>query len=129
MKFPGPGTCLATINLHLQPTDNSSKAGATGALTTPPDNSGKPPPPQHTLGAPPAFLHNIPHNKYKGPKYPTHHLWMTPDTNDVDQLPKPLDLDALDIKIISLAPFTRIIQDGIPTFQLHIFLVLPEEHL
>ncbi|KAG6863200.1 hypothetical protein C0993_012502, partial [Termitomyces sp. T159_Od127] len=35
----------------------------------------------------------------------------------------------LNIKIIGLAPFARIIQDGTPAFQLHISLALPEEHL
>ncbi|KAG6884110.1 hypothetical protein C0993_001364 [Termitomyces sp. T159_Od127] len=54
---------------------------------------------------------------------------MTPDTNNADQPPNSLDLDALNIKIISPAPFTRIIQDGTPAFQLHISLALPEEHL
>ncbi|KAG6884128.1 hypothetical protein C0993_001123 [Termitomyces sp. T159_Od127] len=129
MKFSGPGACFATINLHLQLTDDPSKAGATSAPTTPLDDSGNPPPPQHTLDAPPAFPLNILRNKYKGPKYPTHHSWMTPDTDNVDQPPKFLDPDALDIKIISLAPFACIIQDGISAFQLYISLALSEEHL
>ncbi|KAG6882977.1 hypothetical protein C0993_008429 [Termitomyces sp. T159_Od127] len=75
MKFPEPSACLAAVNLRLQLTDDPSKAGATSAPTTLLDNSGKFPPPRHTLGAPLAFPPNILHNKYKGPKYPTHRPW------------------------------------------------------
>ncbi|KAG6899477.1 hypothetical protein C0993_009927 [Termitomyces sp. T159_Od127] len=129
MKFPRSDACLATFSLHLQSTNNPSKARATSASTASPDNSGKPPSPWHTLGAPLAFLPNIPCNKYKGPNYPTHRPWMTSDPNNADQPPKPLDLDALNIKIIGLAPFAHIIQDGTPAFQLHISPALLEEHL
>ncbi|KAG6898607.1 hypothetical protein C0993_005709 [Termitomyces sp. T159_Od127] len=83
MKFPRP-SCLAAINLHLQSTDNLSKAGATSALTTPLDDLDKPPSSGHTLGAPQAFPPNIPCNKYKGPKYSTRHPWTTPDIDNTD---------------------------------------------
>ncbi|KAG6876775.1 hypothetical protein C0993_000490 [Termitomyces sp. T159_Od127] len=73
-------------------------------LTAPPDNSGNSPPPQTILGAPLAFPPNIPCNKYKGPNYPTWCSWRTPDTNDMDQPPSPLNLEAHDIKIIGPAP-------------------------
>ncbi|KAG6899800.1 hypothetical protein C0993_006799 [Termitomyces sp. T159_Od127] len=129
MKFPGSSACLAAVSLCLQLTNNSSEAGATGAPTAPLDNSGKFPFPQHTLGAPPAFFPNIPHNKYKGPNYPIHRPWMTLDPDDVDQPPKLLNADALNIKIISLASFARIIQNSVSAFQLHISSALPEEHL
>ncbi|KAG6867100.1 hypothetical protein C0993_006845 [Termitomyces sp. T159_Od127] len=53
--------------------------------------------------------------KYKGPNYPTPCSWTTSDSDDMDQLSKPIDPNALDIKIISLAPFAHIIQDGTPS--------------
>ncbi|KAG6877073.1 hypothetical protein C0993_010506 [Termitomyces sp. T159_Od127] len=73
MKFSEPSACLATVHLCLQSTNDSSEARATGALTAPPDNAGNPPPPQHVLGAPPAFPPNIPYNKYKDPNYSARH--------------------------------------------------------
>ncbi|KAG6899665.1 hypothetical protein C0993_008206 [Termitomyces sp. T159_Od127] len=47
----------------------------------------------------------------------------------MDQNTSSLDLNALDIKIISCTPFTCILQDGTPAFQLQITLVLSEEYL
>ncbi|KAG6883654.1 hypothetical protein C0993_004896 [Termitomyces sp. T159_Od127] len=129
MKFPGSSACLTTVSLRLHPINNPSKTRATGAPTASPDNSGEPSSPQHTLGAPPAFTLNIPHNKYKGPNYPTPHPWTTSDPDNVDQFSKPLNLDALNIKIIGPAPFACINEDGTPAFQLHISLALLEEHL
>ncbi|KAG6899273.1 hypothetical protein C0993_011744 [Termitomyces sp. T159_Od127] len=126
MKFPGPGACLATVYLRFQATNDSSETRATGASTALLGNSGDLPPHQHILGAPLAFLPNILCNKYKGPNYPARHPWTTLDTDNVDQPPSPLDLEALDIKIISLAPFAHIIQDGTSAFQLYISLALPE---
>ncbi|KAG6876413.1 hypothetical protein C0993_003274 [Termitomyces sp. T159_Od127] len=64
MKFPRPGACLTTVHLHLQPTNNPSEAETTNAPTAPPDNSGKPPPPRHALGAPLAFFLNISYNMF-----------------------------------------------------------------
>ncbi|KAG6883086.1 hypothetical protein C0993_007898 [Termitomyces sp. T159_Od127] len=40
MKFPGTNAGLIAIHLCLQPTNNPSKARATGALTAPLGNSG-----------------------------------------------------------------------------------------
>ncbi|KAG6863943.1 hypothetical protein C0993_009826, partial [Termitomyces sp. T159_Od127] len=62
------------VHFCLQLTDNPSKAGATSISTAPPDGSGDPPPPRPALGAPLAFLLNILHNKYKGPKLSTSKL-------------------------------------------------------
>ncbi|KAG6876688.1 hypothetical protein C0993_001199 [Termitomyces sp. T159_Od127] len=127
---------LHSNSLALEPVSLLS-ASASNPLATP-VRLELPAPQQHSwttlanplpLGAPLAFPPNIPCNKYKGPNYPTHCLWMTLDPDDVDQPPKPLNLDALDIKIIGLAPFARIIQDGTPAFQLHISPALLEEHL
>ncbi|KAG6883852.1 hypothetical protein C0993_003346 [Termitomyces sp. T159_Od127] len=70
MKFSRFCACLATVHLHLQPTNNPSKARATNALTASLNNFGNPPPPQYAQGTPPAFPSNIPGNKYKGPNYP-----------------------------------------------------------
>ncbi|KAG6884313.1 hypothetical protein C0993_012214 [Termitomyces sp. T159_Od127] len=127
--FPSTGACLATIHLHLQSTDDLNEARATSTLTALLNDSGDLPLPQPVLGAPSVFLSNIPCNKYKGPNYPTWHPWITPDTNNADQPLSSLDLKALNIKIIDLAFFARIIQDGTPAFQLHISPALPEEHL
>ncbi|KAG6876707.1 hypothetical protein C0993_000930 [Termitomyces sp. T159_Od127] len=73
MKFPGSSACLAAVSLHLQLTNNSSKARATSAPTAPPDNSDEPSFTQHTLSTPLVFSPNIPCNKYKGPNYPAPH--------------------------------------------------------
>ncbi|KAG6882965.1 hypothetical protein C0993_008472 [Termitomyces sp. T159_Od127] len=131
--FDGSSTSTSDVTHYMQTTltfaNGQHEAGATSAPTAPLSNSGKPPFPWHTLSTPPAFPPNIPCNKYKGPNYPIHRPWMPSDPDDVDQPPKPLDPDALDIKIISPAPFACIIQDGTPTFQLHISLVLLKEHL
>ncbi|KAG6875363.1 hypothetical protein C0993_009582 [Termitomyces sp. T159_Od127] len=129
IKFPGTDTCLATASLCLQSTHNISKAGATSDPTAPPGNSGEPPSTWHTLSTSLAFPPNIPHNKYKGPRYPTSRPQMTLDPSNTNQPSKPLNPDTLNIKIIGLAAFARILQDGTPAFQLHIFPALPEEHL
>ncbi|KAG6867169.1 hypothetical protein C0993_006052 [Termitomyces sp. T159_Od127] len=60
----------------------------------------------------------------KAPTIPPIGSWTISDPDNVDQSSKPLDPDALNIKIIGLAPFARIIQDGTPAFQLHISLLL-----
>ncbi|KAG6868265.1 hypothetical protein C0993_005638 [Termitomyces sp. T159_Od127] len=92
------------LHLHLQPTDNSSKTGATGTPPAPSDDSGNSPPPRPVLSAPTAFLLNIPCNKYKGPNYSTQCFYTTLDTDSVDQLTNPLDLKALDIKSLAQPP-------------------------
>ncbi|KAG6884119.1 hypothetical protein C0993_001307 [Termitomyces sp. T159_Od127] len=122
MEFPRLSAFRIAIHLCLRLTNDSSEVRATGTLTAPLDDFGNPPPPQHTLGTPLAFLPNILCNKYEGPNYPIHCSWTTLDTNDVDQPPKLLDPDTLNNKIIGLAPFAHIIQDVTPAFQLHISL-------
>ncbi|KAG6899432.1 hypothetical protein C0993_010340 [Termitomyces sp. T159_Od127] len=129
MKFSSTSACLAAVHLCLQPTNDSSKTGATSATTAPLDDSGGPPPPQSILGAPLAFLSNIPHNKYKGPNYPAQHPQTTLDTEDTDQPTSPLNPEAFTIKIISPAPFTCILQDGTPALQIQNTPALLEEHL
>ncbi|KAG6882792.1 hypothetical protein C0993_009147 [Termitomyces sp. T159_Od127] len=129
MKFSGPGACLIAIHLCLQPTNDSSEAEATSAPTAPLNDTGNSPLPQHILGSPSAFLLNISCNKYKGPNYSAQRSQTTPNINNADQPFNLLNPEALDIKIIGLALFTCIIQDDTSAFQLHISLVLPEEHL
>ncbi|KAG6863756.1 hypothetical protein C0993_010457 [Termitomyces sp. T159_Od127] len=121
---------LHDVNSNIDWKDlTMNEAGATGNPTALLDNSGEPLSTQHILSAPPVFPPNIPHNKYKGPRYSTPRPWTTLDLGDMDQPSRPLDPDILDIKIIGLGPFTCILQDSTPAFQLHIFLALPEEHL
>ncbi|KAG6884602.1 hypothetical protein C0993_009661 [Termitomyces sp. T159_Od127] len=74
LQFPvsllGTSACFATVHLSLQPTNNSSKAGATSASTAPSDNSSDPPPPQPVLSAPPAFPPTLSATSTKAPTTP-----------------------------------------------------------
>ncbi|KAG6887616.1 hypothetical protein C0992_011523, partial [Termitomyces sp. T32_za158] len=87
------------------------------------------PRPTTPLKTPIQCPHNIPRSKYKGPHYPTQNSWTPLDLSEDEKPPPPVSLNALDIKIIGAALFTRILQGGTQAFQLHITPVLLEEHL
>ncbi|KAG5726004.1 hypothetical protein E4T56_gene1622 [Termitomyces sp. T112] len=57
------------------------------------------------------------------------HSTTTPDSAATTPTPTPIDLEAFDIKIISVIPFACILQDGTPAFQLQIMPALLEEYL
>ncbi|KAG5735086.1 hypothetical protein E4T56_gene20480 [Termitomyces sp. T112] len=53
----------------------------------------------------------------------------TLDLTVTPTVPNPVNPRDLDIKIISTVPFTRLLQEGTPTFQLQVRPALPEEYL
>ncbi|KAG5716920.1 hypothetical protein E4T56_gene8539 [Termitomyces sp. T112] len=56
-------------------------------------------------------------------------LDITPDLTATPTVPNPVDSGNLNIKIIGTVPFTRLLQEGTPTFQLQVTPALPEEYL
>ncbi|KAG5727749.1 hypothetical protein E4T56_gene20776 [Termitomyces sp. T112] len=54
---------------------------------------------------------------------------ITPDPTITPTVPNPVDPRDLNIKIISTVPFTRLLREGTPTFQLQVMPALPEEYL
>ncbi|KAG5347295.1 hypothetical protein C0989_012386, partial [Termitomyces sp. Mn162] len=53
----------------------------------------------------------------------------TPDPTATPMVPNPIDSGNLNIKIIGAIPFTRLLQEGTPAFQLQVTPALPEEYL
>ncbi|KAG5328216.1 hypothetical protein C0989_010794, partial [Termitomyces sp. Mn162] len=53
----------------------------------------------------------------------------TPDPTATSTGPNPVDSGNLDIKIIGAVPFTRLLREGTPAFQLQVTPALPEKYL
>ncbi|KAG5719025.1 hypothetical protein E4T56_gene20411 [Termitomyces sp. T112] len=147
MQFPGPKASLVvTIHLCFQsisdldvPRPDTITSRMTQDSPTPDANpdgerstTPSPSPSDKLQRLPP----NIPQNLYKGPHYlnqqcpkPLTDPDITPDPTVIPMVPNPVHPGDLNIKIIGAIPFTRLLQEGTPAFQLQVTPALPEEYL
>ncbi|KAG5724402.1 hypothetical protein E4T56_gene15992 [Termitomyces sp. T112] len=147
MQFPGPKASLAAaIHLRLQsisdldiPCPNTITSRTTQDSPTPnanPDGERSTNLSRSPLDKLQWLPHNIPRNRYKGPRYsdqqclkPPTDPDVTPDPTVTPTVPNPIDPRDLDIKIISAIPFACLLREGTPAFQLQVTPALPKEYL
>ncbi|KAG6896426.1 hypothetical protein C0992_008360 [Termitomyces sp. T32_za158] len=98
MKFHTPKAELA-VAIHLLPLLTLDNTEPLDPSTMPEPQSPIP------LSALTPHPPNIPRNKYKGPHYPPQSAWTALPPSPEDIPTTPVDLNALDIKIIGAAPF------------------------
>ncbi|KAG5724050.1 hypothetical protein E4T56_gene4525 [Termitomyces sp. T112] len=131
MQFFSPEASLAaTIPLHIQSTSGSNipdldanTSRATKGPSTLNDNQ------EDEDNLPQSLLNK---NLTAPPQHTPESIQSpatTPYPTAATPLPTPVKPRDLNIKIIGAIPFTHILQDGTPTFQLQITPALPEEYL
>ncbi|KAG5733974.1 hypothetical protein E4T56_gene7440 [Termitomyces sp. T112] len=122
IQFPGPEASLAAaIPLCLQPildSDISDSGANTSRATQSPSTSNGDPEGEESATPPRQQCSTPPTNSAT-----------TPDSTAIALSSTSIDSGSLDIKIISAIPFTHLLQDGTPAFQLQVMPALPKEHL